>query len=74
MRDRTPTKALENGALRYGVYAEDGSLLRHEYLALEDDPADPGSPRCCRIPQRYPFSAARRTGRWMRPSRASRVS
>lgn len=43
MRDRTPTKALENGALRYGVYAEDGSLLRYEYLALEDDPADPGT-------------------------------
>ena len=34
MRDRTPTRALENGALRYGVYAEDGSLLRYEYLAL----------------------------------------
>lgn len=43
MRDRTSTKALENGALRYGVYAEDGSLLRYEYLALEDDPADPGT-------------------------------
>lgn len=43
MRDRTPTKALENGALRYGVYGEDGSLLRHEYLALEDDPTDPGT-------------------------------
>ena len=43
MRDRTPTRALENGALRYGVYAEDGSLLRHEYLALEDDPTDPGT-------------------------------
>lgn len=43
MRDRTPTKALENGALRYGVYAEDGSLLRYEYLALEDEPADPGT-------------------------------
>lgn len=43
MRDRTPTKALENGALRYGVYAEDGSLLRHEYLALEDEPADTGT-------------------------------
>ena len=40
MRDRTPTRALENGALRYGVYAEDGSLLRYEYLALEDEPAD----------------------------------
>lgn len=43
MRDRTPTKALENGALRYGVYAEDGSLLRYEYLALKDEPADPGT-------------------------------
>lgn len=43
MRDRTPTKALENGALRYGVYAEDGSLLRYEYLAPEDDPTDPGT-------------------------------
>lgn len=43
MRDRTPTRALKNGALRYGVYAEDGSLLRYEYLALEDDPADPGT-------------------------------
>lgn len=43
MRDRTPTKALENGALRYGVYAEDGSLLRYEYLALEDEPADTGT-------------------------------
>lgn len=43
MRDRTPTRVLENGALRYGVYAEDGSLLRHEYLALEDEPADTGT-------------------------------
>lgn len=43
MRDRTPTRALENGALRYGVYAEDGSLLRYEYLALEDDPTDSGT-------------------------------
>ena len=30
MRDRTPTKALENGALRYGVYGEDGSFQRCE--------------------------------------------
>ena len=36
MRDRTPTRALENGALRYGVYDETGNLLRYEYLALED--------------------------------------
>lgn len=43
MRDRTPTKALENGALRYGVYAEDGTFQRYEYLALEDEPADTGT-------------------------------
>lgn len=43
MRDRTPTRALENGALRYGVYDEAGSLLRYEYLALEDEPTDPGT-------------------------------
>lgn len=43
MRDRTPTLALENGALRYGVYDEAGNLLRYEYLALEDDPTDPGT-------------------------------
>ena len=43
MRDRTPTRALENGALRYGVYDEAGNLLRYEYLALEDEPTDPGT-------------------------------
>lgn len=43
MRDRTPTRALENGALRYGVYDEEGNLLRYEYLALEDEPTDPGT-------------------------------
>ena len=43
MRDRTPTKTLENGALRYGVYAEDGTFQRYEYLALEDEPADTGT-------------------------------
>lgn len=43
MRDRTPTQALANGALRYGVYDEEGNLLRYEYLALEDEPTDPGT-------------------------------
>ena len=43
MRDRTPTQVLDNGALRYGVYDEAGNLLRYEYLALEDDPTDPGT-------------------------------
>lgn len=43
MRDRTPTQVLDNGALRYGVYDEAGNLLRYEYLALEDEPTDPGT-------------------------------
>lgn len=43
MRDRQPTKVLENGALRYGVYDETGVLLRYEYLALEDAPSDVGT-------------------------------
>lgn len=43
MRDRQPTKVLENGALRYGVYDETGALLRYEYLALEDAPSDVGT-------------------------------
>ena len=44
MRDRTPTKVLDNGALRYGVYDEAGNFLRHEYLGLEDEPTQPGTP------------------------------
>lgn len=43
MRDRTPTKVLDNGALRYGVYDESGTFLRHEYLALDDAPTDTGT-------------------------------
>ena len=43
MRDRTPTEVLDNGALRYGVYDENGTFLRHEYLHLEDAPTDPGT-------------------------------
>lgn len=44
MRDRLPTKTLDNGALRYGVYDEEGNFLRHEYLALDDEPTDDGTP------------------------------
>ncbi len=44
MRDRTPTKVLDNGALRYGVYDEAGNLLRYEYLGLEDEPTQEGTP------------------------------
>lgn len=43
MRDRTPTKVLDNGALRYGVYDEAGNFLRYEYLGLADEPTDPGT-------------------------------
>lgn len=43
MRDRTPTKVLDNGALRYGVYDASGNFLRYEYLVLDDDPTDSGT-------------------------------
>ena len=44
MRDRTPTKVLENGALRYGVYDADGTFLRYEHLVLDDQPTQEGTP------------------------------
>lgn len=44
MRDRTPTKILENGAVRYGIYDEAGKLLRYEYIRPEDEPTDEGTP------------------------------
>lgn len=44
MRDRTPTKVLGNGALRYGVYDADGTFLRYEYLGLDDQPTQEGTP------------------------------
>ena len=43
MRDRESTKILPNGAVRYGVYDANGSLLRYEYIRLEDEPTVPGS-------------------------------
>ena len=43
MRDRVSTKILGNGATRYGVYDEDGNLLRYEYIKLEDEPDEEGS-------------------------------
>lgn len=44
MTDRTPTKILENGAIRYGIYGEDGTLLRYAYIRPEDEPTDEGTP------------------------------
>ena len=43
MRDRESTKILSNGAVRYGIYDSDGTLLRYEYIKLEDDPSVEGS-------------------------------
>lgn len=43
MRDRIPTKVLDNGAIRYAVYDENGALLRYEYMLLADEPTDPGT-------------------------------
>lgn len=44
MTDRTPTQVLENGAIRYGVYDENGNLLRYEWMKPEDEPTNPGTP------------------------------
>lgn len=44
MKDRTPTKVLENGAVRYGIYDEMGLLLRYEYIRSEDEPTQSGTP------------------------------
>lgn len=44
MKDREPTKILPNGALRYGVYDDNGALLRYEYIKPEDEPTEEGTP------------------------------
>lgn len=46
MKDRISTKILPNGATRYGVYDEEGSLLRYEYIKLEDEPSTEGDLFC----------------------------
>ena len=43
MRDRESKKTLGNGAVRYGIYDEGGTLLRYEYIKLEDEPTVEGS-------------------------------
>lgn len=43
MRDRESTKILSNGAIRYGIYDENGTLLRYEYIKLEDEATVEGS-------------------------------
>lgn len=44
MKDRQPTKVLSNGAIRYGIYREDGTLDHYEYLKREDEPTVEGTP------------------------------
>jgi hypothetical protein len=48
MFDRTPTQfvTLPGGrvALRYGIYNASGILQRYEYMALEDEPTEQGTP------------------------------
>lgn len=44
MRDRTPTKVLPNGAIRFGEYDENGNLLGYKYIRREDEPTESGTP------------------------------
>lgn len=44
MKDRQPTKVLANGAIRYGIYNEDGTLNHYEYMKREDSPTVEGTP------------------------------
>lgn len=44
MRDRNGTNGLANGAVRYGVYDAGGKLLRYEWLRMEDEPLEAGTP------------------------------
>ena len=44
IKDRIPTNVLSNEAVRYGVYDEDGKLLRYEYMKREDEPLEEGTP------------------------------
>lgn len=43
IKDRVPTRVLDNGAIRYGVYDENGNLIRYEYMKREDEPVEEGT-------------------------------
>jgi hypothetical protein len=43
MKDRVSSKVLDNGAIRYGVYDENGNLEKYQYMKLEDEPVEEGS-------------------------------
>lgn len=44
IKDRIPTNVLSNKAVRYGIYDEEGKLLRYEYIKKEDEPIEEGTP------------------------------
>lgn len=44
MHNRVGTNNLTNNAVRYGVYNAAGVLLRYEWLKLEDEPLELGTP------------------------------
>lgn len=44
IKDRVPTNVLSNNAIRYGIYDEQGKLVRYEYIKREDEPAEEGTP------------------------------
>lgn len=44
MTDRISTQVLDNGAIRYAVYDEQGAFLRYEWIKPADEPTDEGTP------------------------------
>lgn len=44
IKDRVPVNVLSNNAIRYGIYDENGALLRYEYIKREDEPIEEGTP------------------------------
>ena len=43
VKDRVPTNVLSNNAVRYGIYDENGKLIRYEYIKREDEPVEEGT-------------------------------
>lgn len=44
IKDRVPVNVLSNDAIRYGIYDEQGNLVRYEYIKREDEPTEEGTP------------------------------
>lgn len=44
MKDRLPTQILENGAIRYAEYSQNGEFLQYRYMVLDDEPTERGTP------------------------------